>query len=725
MLAENIVKSLNQLNSKGSITKLLNKMMAMLPGDEVFITDKWDVLDWSIKIKNSTERNIYFDPIKHDELKLLCKIWVLHSRLTKKNASVESFNSKIKVFEELSNVLGNRKFTTIKTDDLTHAEKLIIKKYSGGTPFRTGISLQEASKWLNINFSVRLDYICKIPNPAVHGRYGTEIGREEKLIQHEVLSEMLKARNRTNLTDKDGFFLSAMAIAIATGFRIGELATLPANCMIKIDGKLHLLHFPEKSGKTVPRPIHPLMAEMVEDAVNKIVEITKNARDIAKNLKTTPKLDWTRIIDNEKVFRYFIEKWAYEWTEDPNHKMINPNGAWYNKGQCFIDVISAYKEAGCNKVQAAKNLGLGRELIADLMQAQEAAQRGELPKVLNQKSRGKERSSWDTDARVISFNKLKKYLNIELHQKRKDVVRDIIENAQELQLKGLVYPMPALNGDYETDYLQSSLPILKDKNGKVLLYQDEALFLIQKYMFSEQRDTKPEEITYITDGQFIRWLSGESRSRGTGNHEDSVFIRLGIIDPRTGENANFTSHDIRHWLNTIYQNGGLSEDQIALIFNRRYPKQNAVYDQTNNKIRVNRLKQAVRDKVAVGQVTESYNKIADFSREDAEEYLSAVLRMANPMPHGVCMLDWATTPCPHHLSCFSCSDEKKCENLVIEPKNDNTVSELLRMQRESLLVINAVKNQGIHDSPTLDHFNRIHKNVSGALIEVQNVIAKG
>jgi hypothetical protein len=244
------------------------------------------------------------------------------------------------------------------------------------------------------------------------------------------------------------------------------------------------------------------------------------------------------------------------------------------------------------------------------------------------------------------------------------------------------------------------------------LFQDEALLVVKKYALSEQRGTKEGEFSSITDSHISRWLCGEARSAGTGKPDDSVFSRLRIMDPRTGEVAKFTTHDVRHWLNTIYQSGGLTEDQIALIFNRTYQKQNATYDQTTSRMRTARLKQAVREKIAVGQVSESFNRIAEFSREDAEDYLSAVLRMVNPMPHGVCTLDWASTPCPHHLSCFSCEDEAPCEHLIVEPEHDATVAELRRLQREADLTKSALQSQGVEQSPTLDHFERIRRNIA-------------
>ncbi|MDO9520572.1 MAG: hypothetical protein Q7L19_10200 [Pseudohongiella sp.] len=710
---------LTEQEASDAFVEICDDLMEAAPEGFGLKAETWDIMSWVKKIGNSSERNLYFGGIRHQDLNLVCKLWVLHARLTGNFTSKSAYSSRVIAIESLSHVLGSRAFKTLKTDDFNTAEKWLCEKYK--SPYRIVGFLQQASNWLSVTFNLRLDYKNRLVNPVVHGRYGTDEGREGKLVPGEIIRDILHARHRDDLIAKDRFFLSVLAITIGAGFRVGELASLPAECLLKINGKLHMLHHPEKGGKPVPRPIHPILADVVEDAVNKLIEETKEARAAAKKLRSNPRLDWTGILNDSDAFRYFTAKWAHEWTSNPNHLMINPNGAWYTKEKRFVDALSAYEAAGRSKRKAANILGSSRQTFSDLMETQSAARRGELPPVRNDKARGHARKSWDTDQRVLSIMKLEEHCGTALKQNRRDIVRDIIDEAQSLQLQGKSYPAQPFDGPLEERFRRYVRPLLKDKNGNTILHQDEALLIVQKYALSEQRGTKEGDFSSITEHSFSRWLAGESRSLDSGNTEDSVFSRLGIVDPRTGKTAKFTSHDIRHWLNTIYQNGGLTEDQIALIFNRKYKKQNSTYDQTTGKQRTARLKAAVRDKIAVGQVAESYNVIADYSRTDAEEYLSAVLRMVNPMPHGVCTLDWATTPCPHHLSCFSCNDEMPCEHLIIEASHESSVTELKCIQREADMSIAAISTQGLDDSPTFHHFKRISRNVSMVLEQIQLV----
>jgi hypothetical protein len=709
MGATELSNRLVELEAGSAFSDLVHNLLGLVPDGLPFDADVWNIISRVTNVGTSKEKNARFNRIGHDELKFLCKLWVLHVRLTRSLSSLAGAEQRICAFEALAHVLGARALRTLKTDDFHAAEDWLAKRYQSA--YRIAGHLQQAAAWLSLNFYLRLDYKNRLPNPAVHGRYGTDDGRAKKLVPVEVIRDLFQAQHREDLISKDRFFLSVLVIMVATGFRIGELATLPANCLLKIDGCLHVLHHPEKGGKPVPRPIHPILADSVEDAVRRIIEQTTEARVLAKCMRTSPQPDWSRIVADLDALRYFTAKWASDWTKNPDHLMINPDGAWYNKRRCFVDAIGLYEDSGGNASLAARKLGVCRKALLDLVDAQAAARRGELPRVRNRKASGRERMSWDNDLRVISFQKLEAHFDRAIPLRREDVA-DILNDAKSLQLRGKSYPAPAPNAALEERFCRRAVPLLRDKEGRSILFQDEALLVVKKYALSEQRGTKEGEFSSITDSHISRWLCGEARSAGTGKPDDSVFSRLRIMDPRTGEVAKFTTHDVRHWLNTIYQSGGLTEDQIALIFNRTYQKQNATYDQTTSRMRTARLKQAVREKIAVGQVSESFNRIAEFSREDAEDYLSAVLRMVNPMPHGVCTLDWASTPCPHHLSCFSCEDEAPCEHLIVEPEHDATVAELRRLQREADLTKSALQSQGVEQSPTLDHFERIRRNIA-------------
>jgi hypothetical protein len=747
--ASGLTHELSTLGVSNAFIDICDELLTALPSSVKLEDDIWNIVEWMLSPGNSTVNNLYFSPIVNNELRLITKLWILDGRKKRawNSSACQGYHRSIR---PLDRVLCARSILTLKTSDFQQVERELAATYAIQTAFRRSGALQQFSKFLCRNFGLRLNYSSKLKNPIVHGRYGTEEGRYEKLIANEVLGDLLRSITNPGLSDKDRFYLSVFTIMLATGFRVTEVATLPAECMLRVDNGLHILHYPRKDGCPVPRPVHPCMTEVVEDAISNLLEMTKTARQAATDAVSGKAIDFSSITKNNEAFRYFVGRWANQWTAQPEHLMINPDGAWWNKGQCFVDVLGEVEKAG-SKSQAARNLRMSRNTLNDLEEDQKAAQRGELPRVKNSKAKGAIRTSWDTDNRVLSFRQLEKQWGIELKTNARSVVKDIIEAAQAAQLQGTIYPAPPsedafeekgiletvraadVHGDIRSASINSkstedySRPLLRDKNGRGFLYPHEALLVTEKYALSDAFTTRTGQFSTITSGQIMRWLCGESRSAGTGNAEDSVFSRLNITDSRTGEVAKFTSHDIRHWLNTVYQNGGLTEDQIALIFNRKYRNQNATYDQTSNKVRTERMKQAIRDGLAVGRVSETYNILCEFSREDAENYLSAVTRMVNPMPHGVCMLDWSTNPCPHHLSCFSCESDKPgpCEHLVIDSRNEDHVNEIRQMSKEANLIISAIELQGFNESPQIDHFRRIQSNTNAMLKRIDVIQLDG
>ena len=85
----------------------------------------------------------------------------------------------------------------------------------------------------------------------------------------------------------------------------------------------------------------------------------------------------------------------------------------------------------------------------------------------------------------------------------------------------------------------------------------------------------------------------------------------------------FTWHDIRHWLNTVYKQGGLTDLQVNALLSRKSLAQARVYDQTlaidRSKV-VQDLLTSIRQDKAIGQIQETYNILGMTDRQTAEQY---------------------------------------------------------------------------------------------------------
>jgi len=129
------------------------------------------------------------------------------------------------------------------------------------------------------------------------------------------------------------------------------------------------------------------------------------------------------------------------------------------------------------------------------------------------------------------------------------------------------------------------------------------------------------------------------------------------------------------------------------------------------------MRDAIKENKALGRISETFTKLAKIDREEAEDYLEAATRMINPMPHGICLLDWSSTPCPHNLSCFDCESDKPslCEHLIVDQTVEVHVTEIKRLHRESGLIVNAMELQGLDDAPQVKHHKRVKSNIETLL----------
>ena len=429
----------------------------------------------------------------------------------------------------------------------------------------------------------------------------------------------------------------------------------------------------------VPRPVPEELTDMVLDSYERIIKITEPGRQAAKKLSEENLVDWTNVLKDNEALEYFVKKWAHDWTSR-KERMLDPEGAWDEPRKRFIDLLSEFKKHNGHKINTGKALGVDRSKVTKMAKLQEAAIKGGYRAVNFITHKGTERTEWDTDSRPISTENLSKEIgNTQIRRsKYNHIINPILEGALQNQLRGKVYPLTDYNEALESKYTRTIEPLITEGENKPVLYLHDALLVLPKYYLSEHRGTDFRDISILRDRSIASWMKGEKHSYGTKNHEDSVFSRLDIIDEKTEGPEVMTSHDIRHWLNTVYQNGGLSQDQIALIFNRKVKKQNQTYDQTSNTERQQRIRAAIKDNEALGRIADNFVTLAEYSPDEAEDYLEAVTQMINPMSHGLCMLDWSTSPCPHHLSCFDCesSEPSPCEHLIVNKESDEQIIEI-------------------------------------------------
>lgn len=680
---------------------MLRKFASVLPPGQFIDDEYWNLISWSLRPGNGMRKTLDFAKFRNTELCLIIKLIILHKRCTKQ-CGWGTANHLYLTAILMDKVLPLKQIRAITNEDFNNIEQYAEQHFAKGTSRRLCDSMAAISTWLNSYFALRVSYKRSKNPPPEHGREGTEEGRKRRRIHIDVLRQLIGKNAGPGIHRRDKFFINMLTYTCPTGFRVNELTTLPEQCEEESAGEYSIRYYPEKSGKLSLRVIPTAAVPNVKAAIEYLRSKTELGRRIARNLIQQSTLDWHTIAQELRALEYFVRKWCAEWLANPIHSIVRKDEVWINKSKRWINLRVELAANGGNKSKLARNLKMSRAAIYKLLELQEDSSEGVKRAT---KRHCRKRQSWDTDARVISVSKFFRTTRLLMSGQSLKIVNAVIEEAKKAQIAGTRFRPPRYNDQLESEYTKRIRAVVYSKNNERLLEPKDALLITEKYAFSDFRSANVSDYTLITDKEFTRWLSGEKRSTDPMSQGVSCFVRLDIRDPDTRQIANFTPHDVRRWLDTIYENGGLTQDEIALIFGRT-PQNNAVYDQTSIDVRMERLRDRIRKHEVFGIAVENYSRLADESREEAEHYLKAHTLMAANMPHGFCTLNWGMQPCPHQLSCFANSstvDNEPCEDLIVDYGNDQQMDEIKRINSEAKTMTTVIPN----DSPQKRHFKRI------------------
>lgn len=664
-----------------------------VPEGNRFADDAWNVISWKRIKGRARELHVDFAPIGNPELREAAKVFILHSRTTRKlgGAGALLIASAIQVLDRVVPV--DLPISELKNKHFNEAQDWLVENVEPGvsTPFTTAGHLSRFGRFMNRHAGLRISFIPSIPPPRPHGSSGTQKGRDERLIPIEILRDLLALTNVEELHLKDQFFLQTLLLFVATGFRLSELFTLPANCLIERNSTVGIRYFSVKVGKFDVKPVAGAFAPAVRAAVKWLQDVTEPGRVAALKARdvgdaAAPQHDWSYIFRNDEAIEYFVGQLLHAWTADPRNNLFNPAGAWFERDKAYVDVLSMIEQAGGNYAEVARQLNTAHQAVVYLKWAQEAMLRGELPPNSQRRDEKKDHYS---DSRFISQTIVERTAGFLIKDKRAAKMRPLLREAQRLQLLGKSYPAPERNPDLERTYALRQRAVITDGEGRSRLEPHEALFVVEPHTLSYGRKPTKGKYTVVPGNTLVRWLGGEAKAEGTGRVTEAIFARFRIKDPRTGEVANFTSHQIRHWLNTMYLKGGLTSVEAALVMGHDLIA-NAIYDQRDFLEREAALRQAVRTNHAVGHIQDTYSAFADLEPEKAEEYLLSTLRRHSLMPHGACTRDLRRDPCPNQLSCFADQDRTDggaCQYLLVDTTIPGIAAHLEYLERQQGLLL--------------------------------------
>lgn len=221
--------------------------------------------------------------------------------------------------------------------------------------------------------------------------------------------------------------------------------------------------------------------------------------------------------------------------------------------------------------------------------------------------------------------------------------------------------------------LPKGFPVLDKETG--LKYSD-ALILVPKNLFHVRRGAYRCMFETITTDTFNNQLGS-----GEKHNKSSVFSRLNIKDA-SGKSFKITSHQFRHWLNTIAQNAGLSQLHIAKWSGRKDIRQNAAYDHVTGKEIIARARELSGGKL--------FGPIADFVMNapmTREEFLRLVFPTAHVTEYGYCIHDWTMMPCEKYRDCLLCTDHLCIKGSIGAENLRKRLDEAIELLRKAQLAV--------------------------------------
>ncbi|MDP2449559.1 integrase [Polaromonas sp.] len=207
-------------------------------------------------------------------------------------------------------------------------------------------------------------------------------------------------------------------------------------------------------------------------------------------------------------------------------------------------------------------------------------------------------------------------------------------------------------------------------------------------------------------------------SRIGGERHRSIFHRFDFKED-DGSPIRLRSHQLRHYLNTLAQSGGLSQLDIAKWSGRRDIKQNNSYDHVSDRDVLAQVRAATPNSAAQLSVKPAVLARAKFQ--------SLGISVAHTTEFGYCVHDFAMLPCQLHADCINC-DEQVCVKGDIE--REINVRLQLEETRSLLALAASASRQGdigaarwqAHQQMTLERLEELCKLIDDPMIPVGSVI---
>jgi hypothetical protein len=210
---------------------------------------------------------------------------------------------------------------------------------------------------------------------------------------------------------------------------------------------------------------------------------------------------------------------------------------------------------------------------------------------------------------------------------------------------------------------------------------------------------RPLAIQNIAD-----FLSGKAETK-------SAFERFGIHEP-DGSFSRITSHQFRHWLNYIADKGGLPVELQSRWMGREHWQDTDAYRHATVDQRLEWVKAGVREGRMAGLKANIYFELPTAKRD---RYLDGEVQAVHFTALGLCLHDFAVTPCPYHLNCVrGCADYLRVKGSESERHHLVQIQEFTEQALASAKTYGAGPNGRIAE-PWIRHCEETLEGVRAAL----------
>ncbi|MBJ3784187.1 hypothetical protein [Devosia sediminis] len=198
------------------------------------------------------------------------------------------------------------------------------------------------------------------------------------------------------------------------------------------------------------------------------------------------------------------------------------------------------------------------------------------------------------------------------------------------------------------------------------------MFLIRENEMHARRGAVPGTVRTVVWEMISDFITG---AEGVQN----VFQRYGFSEP-DGTLITVKSHAFRHWLNTLAQEGGMSQELIARWSGRKDMNQNSFYDHVSGADLAKKVRGMIESGGLIGQVAKVRETLPPIERD---AFLATQISTGHVTDIGICAHDWQLAPCPVHGDCATCGEH------IIDKNNadQRAAAERQLEQVESMLAI--------------------------------------